>query len=113
MQIRSSAAMLWLSNGVLAIAFISISRYINQPKQPAFATFAGLALITYPIVRTFVEVWSGTNLTSHIETASVSIELSSEKAFYIVYGMALIGIASARSEINMSSKENSPTAASS
>ncbi len=112
-QIRSSAAMLWLSNGVLAIAFISIARYIKQPRQSAFATFAGFALITYPFVRTFIEVWSGLNLTSHIETASISIELSSEKAFYIVYGMAIIGIASAWSEINKSSKKDKLMAVSS
>ena len=112
-QIRSSAAMLWLSNGVLAIAFIYISRYIKQPTKSAFATIAGLALISYPFVRTFIEVWSGVNLTSHVETASVSIEFSSEKAFYVVYGMAVIGIAKAWSEINKASKKDSLTAGSS
>ena len=106
-QIRRSAAILWLSNGVLAIAFIYISRYIKHPEQSVFATFAGLALITYPFVRIFIEVWSGLNLTSHVETASVALEFSSEKVLYIIYGMSVIGIANALSETNKSSKKGS------
>ena len=112
-QIRSSAAMLWLSNGLLAISFVYISRYIKTPEQTSFAIFGGSCLIIYPFARIFVEVWSGLNLTSHIETEAVAIELSSEKALYVVYGMAVIGMAMASSEINKTSKKDSLTAAAS
>jgi hypothetical protein len=111
-QIRSSAAMLWLSNGFLAISFVHISRYIKTPENTSLAMIGGCCLIIYPFLRTFVEVWSGLNLTSHIEAEGVAIEFSSEKALYVVYGMAVIGMAIASSEINKTSKKDSLTAAS-
>jgi len=103
-QVRTSAMILWLSNGVLALAFFSTSQYIKYPTGPGLAKTAGIALILYPFVRIVVEVWSGVNLTSHVEDTSISIELSAENAFYIIYGMALLGMDRAWSEFNESNK---------
>lgn len=94
-QIMKSAAMLWISNGVLALSFILLVIYIRRPSVPKWAYLAGLLIALYPIFRTLVEVWSGLNLTSHVENVPVDIEISSDKAFYIVFGFAIAGMASA------------------
>ena len=60
--------------------------------------YAGIAMSLYPFRRIVVELPSGINLTSLLEDLSVFIEFTSGKALHIVYGMALLGIASAWSE---------------
>ena len=99
-QVRASAAMLWLSNGIIALAFFSLARCISHPTTVLYAKFAGIGLILYPFFRTFVEVWSGFNLTSHAVGVEVSLEFSSEKLLFIVLGLAFLGASSAWSELN-------------
>ena len=102
-QVRASAAMLWISNSVIALAFFSLAQYISFPKRELYAKLAGVGLILYPFLRTLVEVWSGINLTSHAVGVEVSVTFSSEKLFFIVFGLALLGVASAWAEHNKSS----------
>ena len=102
-QVRISAAMLWLSNSVIALGFFFLAAYISRPAKEIYAMLAGIALILYPFARTFVEVWSGLNLTSHATGIDVAIEFSSEKLFFVVFGLSLLGLASACSELNKSS----------
>jgi hypothetical protein len=94
-QIMKSAAMLWISNGVLALSFIFLVLYIRRPGATRWAYLAGLFIALYPVFRTLVEVWSGLNLTSHVENTPIEIEFSSDKAFYFVFGFAIAGMASA------------------
>lgn len=103
-QVRASAAMLWISNGVIAFAFFSLARYISFPSRARYVRFAAAGLILYPFCRTLVEVWSGINLTSHATGVEVSVNISSEKLFFIVFGLALLGISSAWAELNNSRK---------
>lgn len=104
-QVRMSAAMLWISNGIIALSFFSLSQYISHPTRALYAQLAGVGLILYPFFRTLVEVWSGINLTSHAAGVEVSIDISSEKLFFIVFGLALLGVASAWAELNKSSNQ--------
>ncbi len=98
-------AMLWISNGIIALSFFSLSQYISHPTRALYAQLAGVGLILYPFFRTLVEVWNGINLTSHVAGVEVSIDISSEKLFFIVFGMALLGVASAWAELNKSSNQ--------
>lgn len=99
-QVRASAAMLWISNGVIAIALFALAQYISLPTKAAHARLAGAGLILYPFFRTLVEVWSGLNLTSHATGVEVSIHLSSEKLFFVIFGLAVLGLSSSWAEFN-------------
>lgn len=96
MQIRKSAAMVWAPNGLLASAFVCLAAFTATPRRTAHARWAGACLIAYPFVRTLVEALSGLNLTLHVEGVEVAAQFSSEKLVYIAFGVALLGIASAR-----------------
>lgn len=109
-QVKSSAAMLWLSNGVIALGFFFLAAFISRPEKSLYAKLAGTSLILYPFFRTFVEVWSGLNLTSHASGVEVPVEFSAEKLFFVAFGIALLGLAAAVSELNAPSKLEHPPA---
>ena len=110
-QVRASAAMLWISNGTLAIALFALAQLISSPARGMYARLAGAGLILYPVLRTVVEVWSGLNLTSHATGVEVAIHLSSEKLFFIVFGLAILGLYSAWVDLNRSQTRSAPAPA--
>ena len=106
-QVRFSAAILWISNGVMAFSFFAMARAISGEDKLRHLSRAGAAMVLYPFARILVEVWSGINLTSHAEDVEVAIELSSDKMFFIVLGLALLGISKALSELPRTSEVQS------
>lgn len=106
-QIAVSAAMLWASNGILALSFLLLALFIQHPQSRNLITTGGFLLVLYPFVRTAVEVYSGLNLTSHVEDVPVGVEFSSEKALYIVFGIAMIGLGTAISKLETLSSPES------
>mgnify|MGYP000097222343 CR=1 FL=1 len=92
MQVIKAAALLLLSNMTIATAFIFIAKFIKSPEQYKFAKFAGLALISYPIVLSIVEVFAARTLYSHLESPLYTLEFSSIKLLYILMGLSIIGI---------------------
>jgi hypothetical protein len=99
-QVRASAAMLWISNGLMSFAFFSLARYISYPGEALYGKLAGWSITLYPMARTLVEVLSGINLTSHANDVEVAIVISSDKMFFIVFGLGLLGAATAWAEHN-------------
>ncbi|SHG97105.1 hypothetical protein [Ferrimonas marina] len=98
-QVQRSAALLWLSNGVLALGLIVLSLFLLRPGKLTWLKLAGYCLVLYPFVRAAVVVLSGLNLTSHIEDAEVALQISSEHLFYLVVGIALLGLASVQAKL--------------
>lgn len=101
-QIRHSAAMLWLSNGIIALALIQLASFVSNPQMLLPARIAGIALIVYPVARTVVETWVSLILTSHASGIEVPLQFSSEKLFFVVFGVAVLGVAAAISELERS-----------
>lgn len=106
-QVRYSAAMLWISNSVMAFSFFALARCISGEDKLQHLSRAGVALVLYPFARILVEVWSGINLTSHTEDVEAAIQISSDKMFFIVFGLALLGISKAFSELHRTSEVQS------
>ncbi|MBW8184984.1 hypothetical protein [Shewanella nanhaiensis] len=91
-QIQQASALLWISNGILAAAFLLMAKFIGAPSTYIAAKWGALLLILYPIIKTVIEVSSATVLYSHLEHSPISLEFSSVKLFYILFGLALYGI---------------------
>ena len=106
-QVRHSAAIVWISNGVMAFSFFALARCISAEDKLRHLSRAGAALVLYPFARILVEVWSGINLTSHAEDVEVAIQISSDKMFFIVFGLALLGVSKALSELPRTSEVQS------
>ncbi|MCL1038694.1 hypothetical protein L2750_16315 [Shewanella submarina] len=91
-QIRQSSLILWLSNGVLAAALVMIARFIGQPHRYRIGRFGAALIGFYPLVLSISEVFIGLSLTSHLQDASVALELNASKLFYLVFAVMLFGI---------------------
>ncbi|MBY5992942.1 hypothetical protein [Ferrimonas balearica] len=92
-KVQLSAALLWLSNGVLALSLVALAVFLYRPHNSALLQRSGLALALYPFVRAFVEVRIALNLTAHVDDAAVTLSISAEKLFYLVMGIGLMAIA--------------------
>lgn len=99
-QVQKASFVLLFANITLALSLIFISLFINKPENYHLAKWSGLTLICYPFVLTAVEVVSSSILYSHLNNVSSVIEFSSIKAFYIVFGLSLIGIFKSQLEHN-------------
>jgi len=99
-QVQKVAIILWLSNFNLCLSFVFLALFISKPKCYKLAKLSALTLITYPIILTIVEIFSSSVLYSHLDKASVVIEFSAIKMFYIVFGLALVGIYKSQRELN-------------
>jgi len=77
-----------------------LAKFIKNPERYKFAKFSAIALICYPIVLTIVEIFSSSVLYSHLDNASTVIEFSAVKLFYIVFGLAVVGIYKSQRELN-------------
>ena len=91
-QIATSAAMLWASNGVLALAFVALAGFIMRPEHYHRLTLSGGLLLAYPLVLTAVEIFTGIHLATGQEDVQVNIELSTDKALFLVFGVAILGV---------------------
>lgn len=109
-QIQHAATILWLSNTILAFALGQLALFVSRPYKLSAARIAGTTLIVYPFARSCVDVWMGIVLTSHVPGKGIAIEFSAEKLFFVVFGMAVLGIASAIAELNKPSKGEMHTA---
>ncbi|WP_153914263.1 hypothetical protein [Shewanella sp. TC10] len=91
-QIRIAAGLLLISNSIMGLSLVLISRYISYPISTHFLKLSALLLISYPLILSVVEVFSSKELSRHLDSPIVTLEFSAIKLFYMVFGMALLGI---------------------
>ncbi len=88
-QVSAAAARLWISNSVLAAAFIAMLLFVSDLNKTRAGLVAGALLVLYPIARTAAEV----QVAKVMMAPQIGIEFSSEKLFFIVFGITIIAIA--------------------
>ena len=103
-QVRKTACVVFVSNAVLALAFILLVAYLSNIARAGLAVVTGILLIFYPFVRTAGEAWGGIILSSHVSEAAVSASFSTEKLIYVAFGMAIMGISSGISKRDKSGR---------
>ena len=99
-QVKKAALILWLSNIILSLSLFLLALFIKKPQNYKLAKLSAIALIGYPIMLTIVEVLSSSVLYSHLDKAPVVVEFSAIKGFYIIFGLALIGVYKSQRELN-------------
>jgi len=99
-QVQKAALILFFSNFILCSALFFLAKFINNPQNYKFAKLSAIALICYPIVLTIVEIFTSSVLYSHLDNTSTVIEFSAMKLFYIIFGLAVVGIYKSQRELN-------------
>ncbi|WNC73470.1 hypothetical protein RGQ13_05595 [Thalassotalea psychrophila] len=103
-QVLKSSLILLIPNSAIAIALIFLTKFISKPGSYGFAKVAAISLISFPILQSLADIFIASVLSQHVQDASVSIELSSQKLFYFLFGLAIWGIGKSQSEHNKTIK---------
>ncbi|WP_286265975.1 hypothetical protein [Thalassotalea atypica] len=104
-QVKKAALMLWISNTVLSLSLLFLVMFIKQPEDYKFAKLSAIALFCYPIIQTVIEVFTSAVLYSHLDSGQAVVEFSAIKAFYLLMGLALVGIYKSQRELNKQPKQ--------
>ena len=95
-QVRFSAAWLWVPNTVLAIALLLQFKLLGSPRNTRLGVTSGICFILYPFTRIFSEVMVEKTMLAK----SIGIEISSEKLFFVIIGLMVIGLTNLISNSN-------------
>ena len=99
-QVQKSSLILLLPNTVISIALIFIAKFISSPSSYSFAKIAAITLIFFPISQSIGDVFIGSMLSQHVSGSSVALELSSQKLFYCLFGLAIWAVGKSQCEYN-------------
>jgi hypothetical protein len=91
-QVQKSSLLLLIPNLAISIAFIFIAKFIASPNSYRFAKIASVSFVAFPFLQSISDIFIGSILSQHTQSASVAIELSGQKLFYILFGLAIWGI---------------------
>lgn len=110
-QVLKSSLILLLPNAAIAIALIFLAKFISKPSSYVFAKVTAISLILFPILQTVGDIFIGSVLSQQVQGAFVAVELSSQKLFYFLFGLAIWGIGKSQSEhtkhlMNVGTKPN-------
>ncbi len=92
-QVRRAAAMNWAANGLLASCFVCLAGFIAKPARTLHARWAAGCLLAYPAVRSLSEAIRQQTLNVHGADTPFALSLSVNDLFYVLMGIALLGIA--------------------
>ena len=99
-QVLKSSLILLLPNSAIAISLIFLAKYISTPSSYVYAKITAMSLMLFPILQSVGDIFIGSVLSQHVQGASVAVELSSQKLFYFLFGLAIWGIGKSQSEHN-------------
>ncbi len=99
-QVQKSSLILLLPNATISIALVLIAKFISNPSTYNFAYIAASLLIFFPILQSVGDMFIGSVLSQHVEGSSMAIELSSQKLFYFLFGLAIWAIGKSQCEYN-------------
>lgn len=91
-QIKLAALIQLVENVILASVFINLTRYIQTPTKSALLNFSACTLMIYPLLAMISNFFMGMALTQHLKQPLLHLELSAHALFYLVMGVALLGI---------------------
>jgi len=106
-QVQKSSLILLLPNITISIALVFIAKFISNPNSYSFANITAILLIFFPILQSVGDIFIGSVLSQHVQGSSVVIELSSQKLFYFLFGLAIWAIGKSQCENNKALKSDS------
>ncbi|WP_139326783.1 hypothetical protein [Shewanella sp. UCD-KL21] len=97
-QVQKALIILLLPNAIISVALVLIAKFISTPSIYNFAYTAAILLMLFPIIQSVADIFIGSVLSQHLEGSSMAIELSSQKLFYFIFGLAIWAISKSQSD---------------